>query len=107
MDELKIDHEHYDLREDHAYYQAGDIEGDKFIMLVHRETFWPDGEGRVEKYVLASAKARGVKKIFINDVTTGVVYFITMDEAFKTGGEEFAVFSKHNIRKGTEDDMRK
>lgn len=106
MDEL-VDHRRHDLTEDHAYFEAGDLTGDKYIMLVHNQAFWPDGEGLVEKRVLASAKARGAKRIFINDITTGDVYFITMSDALKTGGEEFAVFAKHNIRKGTEDDMRK
>ena len=94
------------LNEDNEYFEEGNVVGDKFLCLVEHNTFWPKGEGVMPKRVLASAKRHGAKLIFLNDVTTGYIYAESIDKALAGGNREMAVFMKHNMRRGTEDDMR-
>lgn len=92
--------------EDNQYYEVGSVVGDKFLCLIEHYAFWPKGEGTIEKRILASAKAKGAKVIFLNDVTTGDIYVEQLDKALAGGNQELAVLMKHNMRKGSDDDMR-
>lgn len=93
--------------EDSEFMTEGTVNGGVYFILADTQTFWPDGQGTIKKSSILSAKNNGAKKIYINDLTTGVIYHTSINDALSGGATENAIFSKHNMKKLQESDMPK
>ena len=95
------------IYEDSLFMEEGSLKNNVYFIMADEIKFWPDGQGKLSKAHIQSAKNNGAKYIYINDLMSGTLYHTTVDRAISGGNDEFAVFLKYNMDKLEERDLLK